>query len=52
MPRVSTQKAAKDYPDQGIKKGDQYFHWKFRFGGVVWFINVMTGNNVVERMAK
>jgi len=33
MPRVNTQVAAKDYPDQGIKKGDTYYSWKFRFGG-------------------
>jgi hypothetical protein len=31
MPKVHTvQKAAKDYP--GIKKGDKYYWWKFRFG--------------------
>lgn len=34
MARVHTvQKAAKDYPTQGIKKGDTYYWWKFRFGG-------------------
>jgi len=25
--------AAKDYPEQGIKKGDSYYWWKFRHGG-------------------
>jgi hypothetical protein len=34
MPRVNTiQKAAKDYPDHGIKKEDTYYWWKFRYGG-------------------
>lgn len=33
MPRVHTQKANKDYPDHGIKKGDTYYWWKFRYGG-------------------
>ena len=33
MPKVSTQKAAKDYPDQGIKKGEMYYSWSFRYGG-------------------
>lgn len=33
MPRVQTQKARKDYPEQGIKKGDTYYSWKFRYGG-------------------
>lgn len=34
MPRVHTvQKAAKDYPAQGISRGDTYYWWKFRFGG-------------------
>ena len=27
MPRVFTATAAKDYPNQGIQKGDQYFYW-------------------------
>lgn len=26
-------KARKDYPQQGIKRGDSYYWWKFRFGG-------------------
>ena len=25
-------KARKDYPDDGIKKGDEYFWWKWRYG--------------------
>jgi len=34
MPRVNFVKtAAKDYPDVGIRKGDSYYWWKFRFGG-------------------
>ncbi len=28
------QKARKDYPEQGIKKGDTYYWWQFRFGGL------------------
>ncbi len=35
MPRVKKQIAAKDYPDQGIQKGDTYFKWSFRYGGTV-----------------
>ncbi len=27
------EKARKDYPDAGIKKGDTYYWWKFRYGG-------------------
>lgn len=26
-------KARKDYPDAGIKKGDEYWHWAFMSGG-------------------
>jgi len=33
MPRVYSQKANKDYPDQGIKKGDTYYRWCLRPGG-------------------
>lgn len=33
MPRVHTKKARKDYPNAGIKKGDTYFSWSFRYGG-------------------
>lgn len=33
MPRVSSQKAAKDYPSHGIMKGDTYYKWSFRYGG-------------------
>lgn len=33
MPRVKSQKANKDYPAQGIKKGQIYYSWKFRYGG-------------------
>lgn len=33
MPRVHyVKKARKDHPG-GIKKGDSYYHWKFRYGG-------------------
>jgi hypothetical protein len=36
MPRVNfVKKAAKDYPEAGIKKGEEYYHWKFRFGPMV-----------------
>lgn len=34
MPRVNkVNKAAKDYPEYGILKGEPYFWWKFRYGG-------------------
>lgn len=34
MPRVyHVKKARKDHPRGGIKKGESYFWWKFRFGG-------------------
>jgi len=33
MPRVSSQKAAKDYPGINVKKGEIYFKWSFRYGG-------------------
>lgn len=34
MPKVNHVKhAQKDYPDQGIKKGEPYYWWKFRYGG-------------------
>lgn len=32
MPRVKYQKARKDYPDQGIKKGDMYYYTKRKTG--------------------
>lgn len=35
MPRVHTvKKARKDYPASGIRRGDTYYHWKFRYGGL------------------
>lgn len=35
MPRViHVMHAQKDYPDAGIKKGEEYYHWKFRYGGL------------------
>lgn len=34
MPRVHhVKKARKDHPQYGIKKGESYYWWKFRFGG-------------------
>jgi hypothetical protein len=34
MPRVTyVKKARKDHPAGGIKKGDSYYWWKFRYGG-------------------
>jgi hypothetical protein len=38
MPRVHHRKARKDYPNQGIEKGDMYFTWKIRstYGGTVY----------------
>ena len=32
MPRVYTQKARKDYPKEGIKKGDTYYKWSIKTG--------------------
>ena len=32
MPRVLTQRANKDYPKEGIKKGDTYYKWSIRMG--------------------
>jgi hypothetical protein len=34
MPKVNTQRAGKDYPDEGIKKGDTYYSWQFYTGPV------------------
>ena len=33
MPRVEHRRANKDYPQSGIKKGERYYTWKFKFGG-------------------
>jgi hypothetical protein len=33
MPRVHSQKAAKDYPNIDVKKGETYYWWEFRYGG-------------------
>lgn len=33
MARAEHIKARKDYPNEGIKKGDMYYKWGFRFGG-------------------
>lgn len=33
MPRVHSQNAGKDYPESGIKKGQLYYKWSFRYGG-------------------
>jgi hypothetical protein len=34
MTRVhKVEKARRDYPDHGIKKGEPYYWWAFRFGG-------------------
>jgi hypothetical protein len=33
MPKVYQKKANKDYPNEGIKKGDTYYLWSFRYGG-------------------
>jgi len=34
MPRVhQVKKAQKDYPEKGIKKGESYYWWAFRYGG-------------------
>jgi len=36
MPRVNhVKKARKDYPNFGIKKGDSYYYWSFRFGPTI-----------------
>ena len=34
MPRVHKRKAQKDYPNEGIARGDVYYTWKFRRSGV------------------
>ena len=34
MPKVNRQKAGKDYPAEGIKKGELYYSWQFRTGPV------------------
>lgn len=35
MPRVHTvKKARKNYPNEGIQKGDTYYWWEFRYGGL------------------
>ena len=33
MPTVQHVKARKDYPNQGIKKGEMYYTWSINFGG-------------------
>lgn len=37
MPRVHRRKAAKDYPDKGISKGEMYYQWSIKLsrGGIV-----------------
>jgi hypothetical protein len=35
MPRVRTQRANKDYKAEGIKKGQTYYKWQFRYGPVI-----------------
>lgn len=36
MPRVHyVKKARKSYKDDGIKKGESYYWWKFRYGGKI-----------------
>lgn len=32
MPRVKSQRANKDYPEHGIKRGDTYYKWSIRTG--------------------
>src|SRR5688500_15891789 len=34
MPRVYTQVARKDYPQQGIKKGETYYKWSIKTGPI------------------
>jgi predicted ribosome quality control (RQC) complex YloA/Tae2 family protein len=36
MPRVHFVKAAKDHPEAGIRKGEMYYWWKFRYGAKVY----------------
>lgn len=38
MPRVHHRKARKDYPNQGIEKGDMYYTWRIKmaYGGVTY----------------
>jgi hypothetical protein len=35
MPRVHTQRANKNYPKEGIKKGETYYWWQFRHSGKI-----------------
>lgn len=35
MPKIQTSKAAKDYPNEGIKKGDTYYSWSFYRGPTI-----------------
>jgi hypothetical protein len=38
MPKVLTKKAAKDYPDAGIKKGESYYSWSMKVpSGGGWY---------------
>jgi hypothetical protein len=35
VPKVHfVQKAAKDHPEIGVAKGESYYHWSFRYGGM------------------
>lgn len=33
MPKLHHVKANRDYPEIGVKKGEMYYHWSFRYGG-------------------
>ncbi|MFH1625086.1 MAG: hypothetical protein ABID54_08015 [Pseudomonadota bacterium] len=35
MLKVTIQKARKDYPEVGVKKGNTYYKWSFNFGPTV-----------------
>lgn len=49
MPRVTrVEHAAKDYPQYGIKKGDTYYWWKFRYGGKRYSLTPPKGSQLTQ----
>jgi hypothetical protein len=49
MPRVKAKVAAKDYPDQGIRKGDTYYTWSFYRGAVQRSAKLPRGSQLTQR---
>ena len=55
MARVNTAKAAKDYPQHGIKKGDTYYYWQLYKGPKQMSLNrprpsQLTGSDKLSRV--